>query len=238
MFKHISKSKPFSPSPNSTQFSIEKIFFAPLTFISFGDCETLGRILGAAISYFEGYSSDEVSSSVEIRKTKDGRYVTTNHVSINFQTSSQRTGLSSTLKPTSVDRTSHVTVTSVFSPPKMDSFRNLSWAYKIGFLEGDKLFMNKLQSTDLIREGIELMRIYRETGLTVPEEACLDFVGNMGKSDLELAKKWKREFELELNCSQPLLNLWKKQLHGSVIKPDVVRTRRISKLEKKRRNNF
>lgn len=185
------------------QLTIQKLLLAPFTMFTLGDFECIGKILGATISYFEGYSSDDIISNIEIKSNVDGSYVAKSNLTLVSQPVSKSPPYrSSTIK--------QVTITSVILPQPKDLKTDIRHSFEAGVLEGHNEVEKKFYCTSTRNEAVDLIKIYREAGITVSTDAFNTFLANMKGVDKTLCDEWEQEFEYELDLTQKILSSWRK----------------------------
>lgn len=219
-------------STEPTHFTIQKLLLAPFTMFTLGDFECIGKILGATISYFEGYSSDDLISNIEIKSNVDGSYVAKSNLTLVPQPFSC---VKSSPCRDQGSKIKQVTITSVILPTSRDFKSDIRQSFELGLLEGHNEVEKKFRCTSTKNEALDLIKIYRETGITISTDAFNTFLANMKGVDRTLTDEWEQEFEFELDLTQQILSSWRKKTErkGNIV--SFRRNTRISRLEKIRR---
>eukprot|EP00796_Vickermania_ingenoplastis_P012967 gene12967-8823_t len=232
--KKIIRQINFSPSKNeySTEYPITKLLLAPFALTS--DFECIGRILGATICYFEGYSSDDLISGIEVSTTPSGSYVARSqltlvpygsHIPSKGKDNKQSIGKSK-------KGISHVSITSVIEP--RGSKTTLGLLGPLGVQEVNQAIERMFYTTHSSGSAKELMGIYRATGISVPQSVFNVFLNNLRNVDARLAEQYEKEFEFELDFTQQIISSWRSSAKNTNAPPVCRReVKQMSRLEKK-----
>lgn len=222
--------KKYSTEP--AQVTIQKLLLAPFTMFTLGDFECIGKILGATISYFEGYSSDDFISNIQIKSNADGSYVAKSNLTLVPQPCTCAKSSPSRVQCASIKQ---VTITSVILPESRDLNTDIRQSFERGLLEGHREMENKFCFTSTKNEALDLIKIYRETGITISADVFNTFLANMRGVDRTLTDKWEQEFEFELDLTQQILRSWRNKGERKENSNTLRRNNRVSRLEKIRR---
>lgn len=184
----------------STNSTLPKVFLAPFTLFTLGDCECIGRILGAAICYCEGFSCDDFETDVEVGSSNDGSIYAKSQLT---WVPHESTSGSSSQRELPIHR---VTIERVVKQKtEMPSFPPL---FHLDVLASNAVMEDQLSNAPISSPEMaeQLIRIFRETGISVSRQAFNSFLTRLREYDESLSKKYEREFEFEMNLTQQIFH--------------------------------
>lgn len=228
---YVSRKTPVEYSP------IHKLLLVPFTLLTLGDFACLGKLLGATICHFEGYSSDDYFSKTEVRKNGDGSYSAQSKFTLIPYSSSNALETTNQKRSKTTSPLTQLTFTNVICPSVSPARSNFRTKAQNSIAEGIDFFERQFCSPNSKDEARELINIYHETGMSLSIKTCLAFLATVKHIDSDLASEWEREIALELDLSEDFIESWKRQVIFSkaleTINRDVLRTSRLDKKKKK-----
>lgn len=218
---------------------IQKLVLIPFTLLTLGDFACLGKLLGATICHFEGYSSDDYFAKTEVSRNGDGSFSAKSKFSLGPP--SPLNALESTNQKRSIATypLSELTITNVIYPSVTLAKTNFQPKVQSSITKGIDYFERQFSNPKSKVEARELINIYHETGVSLSITTCLAFLATVRLIDSDLASEWEQEILLELDLTEDIINSWKRQ----VICNNALDVRdrdisRFSRLDKKRKSTI
>lgn len=241
MLKKIRSIQSYVSNKVHTEYSpIQKLVLVPFTVLALGDFACLGKILGATICYFEGYSNDDYICNTVIKNNKDGSYCAKSSFTFVSHTASKCSDVVESMKNETVPPFAELTITNIIYSPISAPKNNFRNTIQKSLLKGEYSFELEFYKPLTKCQAHELVQIYHETGMSISTRASLKFLENLKHVDSRLAEEWEREILLEMDIDPMILKPWKDhdmfRSSSGEKNRDISRCSRLDK--KKKRNNF
>lgn len=220
-----------------TEYSpIQKLVLVPFTVLALGDFACLGKILGASICYFEGYSSDDYHLKTEFKSNEDGSYSAKSKFTLVPTNASNGQRTAKGIEVESTPSITQLTITNIINPPISAWETDFKNAVRSGLVQDansfEKLFHDPITKT----QAHELIKIYHQTGITLSSHACLTFLETLRSVDKQLALQWEREILFEMDFAEQMIKSWSDcHVLSSSLMPRTRDITHCSRLDRKRR---